>query len=339
MADIRRYPFVHHLRADPAAHIVHYHDGVVRRRGAGLAFWYRPLAAAMAEVPVDDREQNFLFTGRTSDFQDVAVQGVVTYRVVDPDTLAERVDFSLDLETGEHLGEPLDQLTSIVTQLAQEHVLDYLAHIGLRPALQDGITEIRDLLSGRLGSAAELADLGVALVSVRIVAVRPTADVEKALQTPVREAIQQDSDEATFRRRAAAVEKERSIAENELQNEIELATRREHLIDREGRNGRRAAEEHAAAQQIRAAADAEVTRTRSQAEAASIEIVQAANNDSERQRIEIYRGLPADTLLGLAAHELAGNVPQIEHLTIGPDALGPMLQRLVGNGARHLEGG
>ena len=51
---------------------------------------------------------------------------------------------------------------------------------------------------------------------MRVAAVAPTSEMEKALQQPTREAIQQDADEATFRRRALAVEKERAIAENEL---------------------------------------------------------------------------------------------------------------------------
>lgn len=55
-------------------------------------------------------------------------------------------------------------------------------------------------------------------------------DVEKALGTPAREQLQQDADRATYERRALAVECERAIAENELQNKIELARRRSSLL-------------------------------------------------------------------------------------------------------------
>ena len=54
---------------------------------------------------------------------------------------------------------------------------------------------------------------------------RPEPDVERALQTPARELVQQEADRATFERRALAVDSERAIAENELANQIELATR------------------------------------------------------------------------------------------------------------------
>ena len=42
------------------------------------------------------------------------------------------------------------------------------------------------------------------------------------MQTPAREAIQQDAERATFERRALAVEKEAAIGENELANQVEL---------------------------------------------------------------------------------------------------------------------
>lgn len=303
----------------------------------GAAFFFRPLSTSVAEIPTDDREQTFVFTGRSADFQDVAVQGVVTFRVTDPEVLASRVDFSIELDSGNHIALPMEQLTSIVTQYAQELVLDYLAHTGLRSALQDGVVEIRDLLDDRLRAAEQLAALGIEVVAVRIVAVRPAPEVEKALQTPVREGIQQQSDQAMFERRAAAVEKERAIAENELANEIVLAKRRQSLIDQEGRNARRQFEEQSAADRIEAEGAAEVKRIAAEAEAGWVTETEGAKAEAERSRIEIYRELPATVLYGLAARELAGNIPDIEHLTLGSDSLGPMLQRLVTSGAEFLE--
>jgi hypothetical protein len=68
------------------------------------------------------------------------------------------------------------------------------------------------------------------VIGTRVVALRPEPDVEKALQTPARELLQQETDRATHERRALAVERERAIAENELQNQIELARREEQLV-------------------------------------------------------------------------------------------------------------
>ena len=100
MARISRYPFVSHLRSEASAHIVRYRNGHPIRSGRGLAFWFRPLDAAIAEIPLDDQELPFLFRGRSSDLQEVVAQGIITYRVTEPEVLAGRIDFGIDVTTG-----------------------------------------------------------------------------------------------------------------------------------------------------------------------------------------------------------------------------------------------
>ncbi len=72
--------------------------------------------------------------------------------------------------------------------------------------------------------------------------------------------MQQEADRATYERRALAVERERAIAENELQNQIELARREEDLVDQRGQNDRKRAQEKAAAERIATEAAAEQQR-------------------------------------------------------------------------------
>lgn len=97
MAEIRAYPVLRHFRGDPSMHILKFRRGRLRASGRGLAFWFHPLSTSIAAVPVDDHELPFLFHARSMDFQDAAVQGVITFRVEDPKKLAGRVDFSVDL--------------------------------------------------------------------------------------------------------------------------------------------------------------------------------------------------------------------------------------------------
>ena len=77
MAHITKVPLLRHLRSEPSRHILHFRRGRLVRSGRGVAYWFRPLSASIAEVPCDDRDLAFLFHGRTSDFQDVTVQGVI----------------------------------------------------------------------------------------------------------------------------------------------------------------------------------------------------------------------------------------------------------------------
>ena len=53
MAHINRLAFLRHLRAEPNQYILHYRSGKLVRSGVGLAYWFTPLSAAVAQVPAD----------------------------------------------------------------------------------------------------------------------------------------------------------------------------------------------------------------------------------------------------------------------------------------------
>jgi regulator of protease activity HflC (stomatin/prohibitin superfamily) len=328
VADITKFLFLRHLRANPTAHVLHLRNGAVVHDGPGQAFWFRPLTAALSEVPIDDREQPLLFHGRTRDFQDVAVQATVTYRVADPAVAATRIDFGIDPDLGIWRAAPLEQLGSLLTELAQQHALDLLARMTLTEALAEGMAAVRQRIATGLAADPRLAETGLAIVDVRVVAVRAEPEVERALQTPTREQVQQEADRATYQRRALAVERERAIAENELQNQIELARREEQLVEQRGQNERKRAAEQAAAGRIETGARAEQRRVLAEAEAEATRAIGIAEADAEAARLAAYRDIEAATLLGLAVKELAGNMPQIGTLTLTPDLLTPILARL-----------
>ena len=337
MARITHFPLVAHLRADAASHVIRYRNGSPVLSGRGLAFWFRRLDAAIAEIPLDDRELPFLFHGRSSDLQEVVAQGIVTYRVVEPETIAARIDFGIDPRTGLHTKTPLDQIADRLTQLAQQHAWEVMVSTPLRELVADGVGRLRERIGAGLASEAHLAEMGLAVVSVRVNAVQPSSEVEKALAAPTREQISQAADEAAFARRAAAVDKERAIAENELANRIELARRESVLVEQEGANERRRATERAAASRIGSEAAAEERRIGAAAEAEALKLVEGERNTLELARLAAYREVPAAVLMGLAAREFAGKIETIEHLNLTPDLLGNLLADLARAGTRRLE--
>jgi len=339
MAEIRSYWLLRHLRAEPHNWIAHFKNGRRARSGRGLAFWFAPLGASLIEVPLDDRELAFLLAGRSADFQAVHVNGVVTCRVEDPELLASRVNFSIDARTGRWTGEPLDKLAAVVTELAQEIANGFLARAPLRTLLDQGIEVIREEIQEGLVAAPALESLGIAIVATRIASLKPSGDMEKALEMPARERIQQEADEATFARRALAVEKERAIAENELANQIELAKREEQLIAQRGQNEKKRVIDASESKRIEAEAAAENIKLDASAQAEWLRVTEGARVDAERARMDIYRELPPAALMGLAARELAGKLQSIDHLNVSPDMLGVLLERVLGAQARKLENG
>lgn len=338
MAQISRFPFVRHLRAESSVTVIHHRAGRRVGLGRGLSFWFMPLSASISEVPMDNRDQSILLHGRSEDFQDVAVQLALTWRVREPEALAERVDFSIDLSSGQWLKQPLEKIAELLGQLSQQITWDWLVKTPLARIMAEGVDALGERLRAGL-SSEKLSALGIELVTVGVAGIRPAPEVEKALQTPAREHIQQEADKATFERRALAVERERAIAENELQNRIALAKREEQLISQQGANDRRKATEAAEAERIRVTAKAEQTRLEREAEAAGIAAVEGAKVAAERDRVSIYQEMAPELLLSLAARELAGNLPDIDTLNLSPDLLGPLFGRLAQAGARRLEAG
>ncbi|MEO7328998.1 MAG: SPFH domain-containing protein [Minicystis sp.] len=339
MATISSFLFCRHLRGESTAHLLFFKNGKLKTSGRGISFWFLPLGASITEVPLDDRELPFLFHGASADYQEITVQGVITYRVIAPDVLADRVDFTLDTATGAFTKQPLDKLALLVTQLAQQLAVGDLTRSPLRSILEEGIDRLRAAIHHGLTSDPGLAAMGLEIVSTRVSSIKATSEMEKALQMPAREKIQQQADEATFARRALAVEKERAIQENTLHTQIELAKREEQLIEQRGQNERRRATEVAEAKRIEVESTASHGRIQAEAQAGNIRVIEVAKVEAERERMNIYRDLPQSAMMGLAARDLANNLKRIEHLSIGSDLLGPMLTRLAQAGTARLEEG
>ncbi len=336
MAQITRNPLIptaRHLRADTNMYVRHLRKGTVSHEGAGAAFWFRPRVAAISQVPLDDREQALLFHARTADFQDVTVQATVNFRVIDPVLATTRIDFGVDPATGQWNSVPLETLGGLLTELAQQPALELLSELDMRDALATGLARVRERVADALADDQRLAERGVAVTDVRIVAIKADPDLERAMQTDTREQVQQEADRATFERRALAVERERAIAENELANQIELAKREEALVAQRGQNERKRAMERAAAEAIAADARAAQRRLSASTEAEATRVIGEAEADAETARYGAYRDVETAVIAALAMHELAANLPKIDHLTVTPDLISQVLTRLGASGA------
>ena len=78
---------------------------------------------------------------------------------------------------------------------------------------------------------------------------------------------------------------------------------------------------------LNAQAEDERARLQAQRKADEIDLVEAAKLRAERERAEIQAALPPDVLRALALQELAGALGTVEHLTVTPDLLAPLLAK------------
>ncbi len=318
MAEITRFFAYRHLRSEAASHVVVFRRGRRVRSGRGLAFWFNPDRTSIMEIPADDRDTDFVFQSRSRDYQVVTVQGTITWRATDPDALATRVNFTIDLRTGRLRTDPLDRIANLLIGLAQYQAARYVEHLTVSELLAEGAAPIQDRIAAALSADPRLAEMGLSVVTVRVAGVSPSAELARALETPTFERVQGLADQASFARRAEAVEKERAIAENELSTKVELARRQAALIEQEDANARRVAEGRAEAGRIAA-----------EAEAVRIQVVEAARNAAEGERLALLRGIDPAVLQSLTLRAFAEKLTKIDTLNITPDltaALGGLLR-------------
>lgn len=330
MATITRFPLVRHLRGTATTHIECLANGRRREAGVGAAFWFRPMTAAISEIPIDDREQEALVRVRTSDLQEVTAPATITYRFAAPAQAAARVDFSIDLGNGTWLENPLETVGAMINGAATTAVTATLTGLSLREVLTLDASYLEIHTLAGLRGDERLVAIGVEVIGIRFSLLRPEPEVERALQMPAREQVQQEADRATFERRALAVEREAAIGENELANQIELARRQEQLIAQKGANSKREAEDAAQADEVRVHAEAGRSATLAKAKAEATRVLGAAEAEAEAAKLAAYQEADRDVLIGLALRELAANLPQIDQLVLTPDLLTGMLGRLTG---------
>ena len=197
----------------------------------------------------------------------------------------------------------------------------YLKKLGVRDLLEKGLAPLQAAIYAGFDGDSTLSDMGLEIVSLRISTLTPSSELSRALQAPTFESLQQQADEATFSRRALAVEKERAIAENELANQVELASRKQDLIAREDENARSEAQAKAAAQKIGVEAEAKAKIVAAEAEASRIRAVEQAAADMEAARIRAYSSVAPGILYAMAAQEFASKLEKIDNLTVSPEML------------------
>jgi hypothetical protein len=74
-----------------------------------------------------------------------------------------------------------------------------------------------------------ITSLGIEILGLSILAVKPFPDTARALEAEAREQILGKADEAIYARRNAAVEQERNIKENELNTEIAIENKKRQI--------------------------------------------------------------------------------------------------------------
>jgi len=291
-----------HYKGEPNVYVIRYRGGQRRAHGAGLDFWYLPYNTSIAAIPAGTQDAPFIFNEATANFQEVAIQGQLTYRLESPLDSAELLDFTIDPKSGHYRSSDPDKLMQRVINAVQAHTRKGVNELTLEQALTQ-VKELAQDVIGKVRSEPALRALGVVVESLYFLAVTPKPEMQKALEAEYRERLQRNADRAIYERRTAAVEEERKIRQGELETDIELEERRKDLVGMQAENGLTLAEAEAKADEL---------------------------------KLDPYGNLAPQALVGLAFKEFAGNAGQIGNLNITPDMLGQLINWV--GGQRHERG-
>ena len=219
---------IRYIKSQPTVHLMQFMKGRVVRQGVGQSFFYYAPASTVVAVPVASSDQPFMLTLTTADFQSVTVQGKVTFRVSNPQLTASLLDFSLDEAGKAYTSEDPQRLGGRVATQVEVIIQQKVQAMALKEALRAS-AEIARHAESVLGERAGITALGLEVLGVSIQAVKPTPDIARALEAEAREANLKAADDAIYLRRMAALEKERSVRENELDTEVAVEDKRRQI--------------------------------------------------------------------------------------------------------------
>ena len=324
------------VKVEPTDFVLQFKRGKVVRQGAGLAFFYYAPTSSLVRVPVGSVDVPFMFEEVTADFQKVTVQGQLSYRVADAHKLAQLMNFSLASSGKGYSSEDPQKLPQRLINHAQVLTSASLRAMALRAAL-GGSSELVSRLSAGLRAEPAIEALGIEILGLSILAIKPTPETARALEAETREQILRGADEAVFARRNSAVEQERAIKENELNTEIAVENKKRQIkeaqmeAEKSVQQKKREIREAEMATQIaleeknRDLLALSTANAREQADVKAYAIAAVmkalAETDAKTLMALTCARMDAGQLVALAFKELAENADKIGQLNISPDLL------------------
>ncbi len=314
---------IRYYKAAPTTYVLQYANGRVRQEGLGLSFFYFAPNTTLVAVPAGSTDVPFIFNETTADFQAVTVQGHLTYRVADPKRLAELLDYSLKPD-GTYASDGPERLPLRIAHAAQNALRGEVQRRPLRATLLEA-DAIAAAVQRALTEAPALAAVGVELLGLAILAIKPQPETSKALEAEARELILREADDATYSRRNNAVEQERKIRENELNTEVAVEAKQREI--EETRLAAQIALEEQRRQLVTTEAENSKTRSDAQAYAVKATLEPLAALDPKSLQVLAARSVDPRLMVAMAFQEIAANATKVGNLNISPELLNSLLDR------------
>ena len=330
------------IKIQPTTYLLQYQKGKLKREGRGVAFFYFAPTTSLVAVPMESVDVPFIFNQVTSDFQAISIQGQVTYRVVDAKVLSQLLNFTLDHTGSNYVSDDPEKLPQRLINLIQVLMQNELGHLALRDALRAADSLVNKVVQG-LNTSKEITSLGLEILGLSIVSVKPTPETSRALEAEVRELLLKEADLAIYARRNSAVEQERAIKENELQTEIAVENKKrqvreaqmeaeravkekERLINEEEMTGKISLEER---NKELVALASENQKAEADAKAYNLTVTMQALAGVDPKVLQALASIDMNPnqLVALAFRDIADSAEKIGQLNVSPELLTELLQQ------------
>jgi regulator of protease activity HflC (stomatin/prohibitin superfamily) len=329
---------VNYIKFDSMTHVIHFKNGQIKKEGRGLSFFYFAPTSSISAIPMGSNDLPFIFNETTNDYQNISIQGQVTYKISDPKQLAELLDFTVD-SIGIYKKSDAEKLNQRIINEAQTATSSFIHKLGLKETIRSA-KQIEEKITEGLKASQAISILGIEILSVSILAIKATPEMARALETETREKLQQDADQAIYERRNFAVEQERKIKETELNTEIAVEEKKKQIDEKKTETKIQQASNDKKLREMKVQADIAIENQR------KLLIDQKTANDRKEAEtqgfvletsLKPYKDIDWRILtalnnnqdpkfnISMAFRELAGNAGKIGNLNISPDLLDSLL--------------
>jgi hypothetical protein len=331
-----------YIKVPPTTYLLQYRRGQLVREGPGLAVLFYAPTTTLVAVPLASTDVPFMFEERTADFQTVTIQGQVTYRVANAKRLAELMNYTLACNGTTYLSQDPTKLPQRVLHSVNVLVRAQLQALPLRRAINASEGMVTAVQTG-LAQSPELGALGLQILGLSILAIRPSPETARALEAEAREQLLREADEAVYARRNAAVEQERAIKESELKTEIAIENKKRQIRETQMDAERAVLEKQHLLQQADMTAQVELearrqelvgiatrnARAEADARAYGISATMQALAATDPRVIQALAstGMKPEQLIAAAFQDLAGKAERIGQLNVSPDLLRELLDK------------
>ncbi len=330
------------IKVQPTTYLFQYRGGKVVREGVGLSFFFYAPTTSLVAVPVGSIDAPFIFEETTADFQGVTIQGQVTFRVSEPKRLASLLNYTLAPNGQQYASEDPKRLPQRVINIINVLARAELQKLPLRQAVRSSDALVQTVKTN-LAASSEIASLGLEVLGLSILAIKPNPETARALEAETRERLFREADEALYARRNSAVEQERAIKENELNTEIAVENKKRLIRETQMDADRAVQEKKRLLKDAEMAASigledcrkklvtlaAENSKAEAEARAYGISATVKALGTADTRTLQTLAAtsMRPEQLIAFAFQELATNADKIGQLNISPDLLRELMDR------------